>query len=63
MSEYIVAARHKDGTKNLYAVSEVENHEEAREYIHKSINPRAILVCLEGGKQAEALPTDIKEIA
>jgi len=56
MSSFIVAARHKDGTKNLYQVSEAENHTEAYEHVRASTRARAVLVCIEGGKPLKEAP-------
>jgi hypothetical protein len=61
MKEFMIAARHNDGSKNVLKVSGVTSHEEAREVVKNQMTTvKTILVCIEGRKARviEILPKE-----
>lgn len=61
MSEFVVAARHRDGSKNLYLVSEVDSYEDARIHVKQAAKARVALVCIPGGKSLKEAPIPQEE--
>lgn len=56
MSDFMAAVRHRDGSKNLYCVSEVESFQEARDHLRQVTKAPAVLVCIKGGKGLKVAP-------
>lgn len=54
--EFIVAARHRDGSKNLYAISDVDSYVEAQDFVRAIPSARTVLVCIPGGKTLKEAP-------
>lgn len=56
MSDFLVAARHKDGSKKLYSVADVADHIETAAFIKTETGAVASLVSIGGGKISKGRP-------